>query len=184
MQIHRYPSLQQWPDLSKRAVDDYSDKFPVVQEVMKQVKAKGDAAVREYTLRFDKVDCPILEVSQEEILQAEKSLDPELTKAIRIAAENVRIFHEAQRRPVERTETTPGVVCWQKNHPIQSVGLYVPGGSAPLFSTVLMLALPASIAGCPEIILCSPPGTNGSIHPAILYAAALCKVTRIFRIGG
>jgi len=184
MQIYCYPSRENWNQLTLRATSDYSEKLPVVEEVMQNIRLRGDAAIREYTSKFDRVSVEYLLVSEAELDQAEKELDPKLAKAIRTAAVNIRTFHEAQITQTVRIETSPGVSCWQKSLPIEKVGLYIPGGSAPLFSTVLMLALPALIAGCKEVILCSPPDPAGKIHPAILFAARLCNVSRIFKIGG
>ncbi|MCL4483430.1 MAG: histidinol dehydrogenase [Bacteroidetes bacterium] len=184
MQIYRYPPKETWNTLTVRATADYSDKLTVVEEVMQNIRQRGDAAVKEFTARFDHAQIEQLQVTKLELEQAEKGIDPALANAIRAAAQNIRAFHEAQKLPVKVVETYPGVRCWQKNVPIESVGLYIPGGSAPLFSTVLMLALPAQIAGCSEVILCTPPDPTGKIHPAILFAARLCKVTKIFKIGG
>ncbi len=184
MQIYRYPPKETWNTLTVMATADYSDKLTVVEEVMQNIRQRGDAAVKEFTARFDHAQIEQLQVTKLELEQAEKGIDPALANAIRAAAQNIRAFHEAQKLPVKVVETYPGVRCWQKNVPIESVGLYIPGGSAPLFSTVLMLALPAQIAGCSEVILCTPPDPTGKIHPAILFAARLCKVTKIFKIGG
>ena len=184
MQIYRYPQKETWNSLVVRATADYSDKLPVVEEVMQNIRQRGDAAVKEFTARFDHAQIEQLQVTEQELEQAEKEIDPDLASAIRMAAENIRVFHEAQKLPVKVVETYPGVQCWQKNVPIESVGLYIPGGSAPLFSTVLMLALPALIAGCSEVVLCTPPDPTGKIHPAILFAARLCKVAKVFKIGG
>jgi histidinol dehydrogenase len=184
MQIYRYPPRESWNDLTTRATADYSDKLPVVEEVMQNIRERGDAAVREYTERFDKVQIDRFQVTDQEMIRAEKDIEPTLAQAIRTAAENIRSFHEAQIISPRVIETYHGVRCWQKNLPIEKVGLYIPGGSAPLFSTVLMLALPAMIAGCREVVLCTPPGPDGQIHPAILFAASLCKVSKVFKIGG
>jgi len=184
MQIYLNPSRENWNQLTIRATSDYSEKLPVVEEVMQNIRLHGDAAIREYTTRFDRVSVEELLVSEAELQQAERELDPNLAQAIRTAAANIRTFHEAQITHTKKIETFPGVSCWQKSLPIEKVGLYIPGGSAPLFSTVLMLALPALIAGCKEVILCSPPDPAGKIHPAILFAARLCHVSRIFKIGG
>ncbi len=184
MQIYRYPSKETWNELTARATADYSDKFPVVEEVMQNIRQRGDVAVREFTAKFDKVYLERLQVTEEELVQAGKDIDPALAKAIRTAASNIRTFHEAQKVSAKVVETSPGVQCWQKNVAINAVGLYIPGGSAPLFSSVLMLALPAFIAGCREVILCTPPDSTGKVHPAILFAAGLCKVTKVFKIGG
>lgn len=184
MQIFSYPPVANWDRLMARATSDYADKFPVVEEVMKQIQSRGDRAVIEYTAQFDKVQLETLLVPAERISLAEQQISTTLATAIRTAAGNIRQFHEAQKSSSQPIETYPGVKCWQKSHPIDKVGLYIPGGSAPLFSTVLMLALPAQIAGCREVILCTPPNQQGEIHPAILFAASLCGVTKIFRIGG
>ena len=184
MQTYRYPPKETWKVLTARATSDYSDKLPVVEEVMQGIRIRGDAAVREFTAKFDKANISTLEVSDQELTGAESKIDPQLALAIRTAAGNIRAFHESQKLAVRMVETYPGVKCWQKNLPIESIGLYIPGGSAPLFSTVLMLALPALIAGCKGVILCTPPDPEGNIHPAILFAAKLCKVSKVFRIGG
>jgi histidinol dehydrogenase len=184
MKVYNYPPKESWNTLIERATADYSDRFPVVEEVMQNIKSKGDIAVKEYTSRFDKVELEEFLVSVEELQQAESKIEPTLATAIRTAAENIRKFHNEQKTVFKEIETYPGVKCWQENHPIEIVGLYIPGGSAPLFSTVLMLALPAKLAGCREIVLCTPPDHNGNIHPAILFAANLCQVSRVFKIGG
>ena len=184
MQIFRYPPKESWDQLTTRATADYAAKLPVVEEVMQNIRARGDAAVREFTTKFDKVQLDDFLISELEIANAESEIKPDLALAIRTAANNIRTFHEAQKTTVQMVETQPGVICWQKNMPIEKVGLYIPGGSAPLFSTVLMLALPAMIAGCKEVVLCTPPDSFGKVHPAILFAARLCNVKRVFKIGG
>ncbi|MEI6275197.1 MAG: histidinol dehydrogenase [Prolixibacteraceae bacterium] len=184
MQTYRYPPKESWNELTIRATSDYSDKLPVVEEVMHQIRLRGDAAVREYTAQFDKAIIDKLQVTEQEMTQAEQEIDPVLAQAIRTAAKNIKTFHESQKIPVRIVETHPGVKCWQKNLPIESIGLYIPGGSAPLFSTVLMLAIPAMIAGCRKVVLCTPPDPNGKIPPAILFAAGLCQVSMVFKIGG
>jgi len=184
MQIYRYPVRENWNQLIERATTDYADKLPVVEEVMQAIRSRGDAAVSEYTARFDKAEIEQVQVTETELAQAESELSPALAQAIRTAAGNIHTFHVAQQSEVKAVETFPGVRCWQKSLPIDKVGLYIPGGSAPLFSTVLMLALPAMIAGCREVILCTPPNPDGKIHPAILFAANLCKVTKVYKIGG
>lgn len=163
---------------------DYSAKTEVVREVMQNIRDNGDAALREYTSKFDHADIENLMVSPEEIKASEGKLSKSLKDAIALAAKNIDIFHVAQKIPVRVVETMPGVKCWQKTVAIEKVGLYIPGGSAPLFSTVLMLGLPAMIAGCREVILCTPPDKNGDVHPAILYAAELCHISKIFKAGG
>lgn len=184
MEIYRYPPKESWVQLTARAVGDYSDKFPVVEEVMLNVRLRGDTAVREYTAKFDRAQIDKIPVSQEELARAESKISPSLALAIQTAAKNIETFHLSQKIEFHVVETFPGVKCWQRNIPIEKVGLYIPGGSAPLFSTVLMLALPALLAGCREVILCTPPDSAGDINPAILYAANLCKVSKVFKIGG
>ena len=156
----------------------------VVGSVLADVKARGDAAVKDYELKFDKVSLESLRVSDEEMREADSLVDAELKSALRQAHENIQRFHEAQRFVGRKVETQPGVTCWQKAVAIEKVGLYVPGGTAPLFSTVLMLATPAQIAGCREIVLCTPPGRDGRVNPAILVAAQIAGVNNVFKIGG
>ncbi len=156
----------------------------VVEGVLSDIRKRGDEAVREYELKFDKVALRSLKVSDEEMAEAESLVSEELKSALRLAHKNISVFHEAQRFTGKKVETMPGVCCWQKAVAIEKVGLYIPGGTAPLFSTVLMLATPAKIAGCKEIVLCSPPNREGKIHPAILYAAKIAGVNNIFKIGG
>jgi histidinol dehydrogenase len=184
MQIFRYPLRSTWDQICKRPVVDYSAKAEVVRDVMKDIREKGDAALKEYTLKFDHADIENPEVTQDEIQNAEEQLSKSLKEAINSAAKNIETFHAAQRTPLRVIETVPGVKCWQKAVAIEKVGLYIPGGSAPLFSTVLMLGIPAIIAGCREIVLCTPPDKNGKIHPAILYTAGLCHISKIFKAGG
>ncbi|MBN1145146.1 MAG: histidinol dehydrogenase [Bacteroidales bacterium] len=184
MKIIRYPSKDTWAELLRRPALNNRSVDAIVQPVLDDVRKRGDEALREYTSKFDKVDLQDLRVSGEEFLEASKLVDDELKQAIGIAVRNIETFHKAQQIKAERIETAAGVSCWQKAVAIQKVGLYVPGGTAPLFSTVLMLAVPARIAGCSEIVLCSPPGKNGKIHPAVLYAAQVTGVTSVFKIGG
>jgi len=155
-----------------------------VRPVMEAVKSQGDAALKEFTFKFDGVNLSSFLVSQEEIKAASESVDPELKEAIRTASANIESFHKAQEREELKVETMPGVSCYRRAVPIEKVGLYIPGGTAPLFSTVLMLAIPAKIAGCQEIILCTPPDKDGNVHPAILYTAELVGVNKIFKVGG
>lgn len=155
-----------------------------VQDVINEVRIKGDDAVLEFTRRFDGVDLKDMRVSPSEFDESILSLDEELKDAINIAADNIAAFHRAQLPKMIRVETMPGVTCWQKAVPIERVGLYVPGGTAPLFSTVLMLGIPASVAGCRETVLCTPPGKDGKIHPAILYAASVAGISTIIKAGG
>ena len=184
MKIYRYPLVNAWHEIAKRPVSAGSTKAEVVQEVMRNIRENGDEALREYTQKFDKVDIIAFKVTETEIQEAVLAVDPELKEAIAIAATNIDLFHVAQKVPHRVIETMKGVKCWQKSVPIEKVGLYIPGGSAPLFSTVLMLGIPALIAGCREVILCTPPDHQGKIHPAILYAAYVCHITEIYKIGG
>jgi histidinol dehydrogenase len=180
----KYPSKEDWQEMIKRPVAETISLEKTVKKILEKVKAKGDKAVRKYTKEFDGVSLKKPEISKKEIIAAEKLLSQELKNAIQQAKANIEKFHIAQIEVVKTIETMPGIKCWRKSVGIEKVGIYVPGGTAPLFSTVLMLAIPASIAGCKEIILCTPPSKDGSVHPAILYAANLCGVTRIFKAGG
>ena len=184
MKVVRYPKHNEWQDLLKRPVFDNASLFDTVNTVLKNVKLKGDIAVKEYGLKFDKVAIETLSVSEQELEWAEKCVSNELKEAILIAKENIAKFHAAQNTQLPKIETSKGVTCWQKAKAIDKVGLYIPGGTAPLFSTVLMLSVPAQIAGCKEIVLCSPPNKEGKIHPAVLYAAKIAGVSKIFKIGG
>jgi histidinol dehydrogenase len=184
MQIYRYPLQSTWGQICKRPLMDYSAKVKIVREVMNNIKEKGDKALREYTFRFDHVDLKNPEVTPEELQNSGGQLSQSLKDAISIAAKNIEAFHTAQRTPLRSIETMPGVKCWQKAVAIEKVGFYIPGGSAPLFSTVLMLGIPARIAGSSEIVLCTPPDKEGKVHPAILYAAGLCHISKIFKAGG
>ncbi|MFO7368696.1 MAG: histidinol dehydrogenase [Bacteroidales bacterium] len=184
MKIIRYPSKDTWTELLSRPALNNRSVDAIVQPVLDDVRKRGDEALIEYTRKFDKVDLQDLRVGVEEFLEASKLVDNELKQAIEMAVSNIETFHKTQQIKTEHIETATGVTCWQKAVAIQKVGLYVPGGTAPLFSTVLMLAVPARIAGCSEIALCSPPGKNGKIHPAVLYAAQVTGVTSVFKIGG
>ena len=179
-----YPEKSQWQELLKRPVMNTESLFGTVQGIIDRVKAGGDEAVLQYEMQFDKVSLSALAVSSEEFDEAENLIDEELKAAIRLAAGNISAFHAAQRFVGKKVETQSGVTCWQKAVPIEKVGLYIPGGTAPLFSTVLMLAVPACIAGCREIVLCTPPGKDGKVHPAVLFAARLAGVQRVFKAGG
>lgn len=178
------PKLETWTEILKRPTQSIADIEATVNEIFLEIKAKGDGAVKKYTELFDGISIENILVSKEEIAAAEKQVSEELKDAINLAKTNIAKFHSAQITETITVETTEGVVCWQEKRPIQKVGLYIPGGSAPLFSTVLMLAVPANIAGCEEIILCTPPNKEGKINPAILYTANLCGVSKIFKIGG
>lgn len=179
-----YPDKAQWADLLKRPVMNTEDLFDTVRSVINRVKAEGDRAVLAYEEQFDKVQLASLAVSEEEWAEADSLIDEELKQAIRLAKQNIETFHAAQRFEGKKVTTSAGVTCWQKAVPIEKVGLYIPGGTAPLFSTVLMLAVPAKIAGCGEIVLCTPPGRDGKVHPAVLFAAKVAGVSRIFKAGG
>lgn len=184
MKTYLNPDKTLWPEILKRPLFDVSELYGRVQEVLTEIKKKGDNALFNYTEKFDGVKLDELAVTAKEIEDAEKLVESELKNAISLAAKNIELFHASQKTPPQKTETMPGVMCWQKSVPIEKVGLYIPGGTAPLFSTVLMLAIPAQIAGCKEIILCSPPNKKGKIHPAILYAAKISGVTKIYKLGG
>jgi len=184
MQRIKYPDRKDWGEILKRPSFDSSSLEQTVKGVLDEVKATGDEAVRKFTLQFDKVEIKELRLTDAEIAQAEKSVSVELKQAILEAKNNIEKFHATQLRDMEFVETAPGIQCWRKSVPIEKVGLYIPGGSAPLFSTVLMLAIPARLAGCKEIVLCSPPNTNGQLNPAILFTAGIAGITKIFRVGG
>ena len=184
MEIIKYPNPDEWNKLIKRPALDVSSLFGTVQKVLDEVRTQGDEAVKKYGEQFDKVKISDLLVSETEINEAETLVNAELKEAILIAKNNIEKFHEAQKFNGNRIETTTGVTCWQKAVAIEKVGLYIPGGSAPVFSTVLMLAIPANIAGCKEIVLCSPPNKEGKLHPAILYAAKIAGVSIIIKAGG
>lgn len=184
MNIIRYPARSEWKNLLSRPTLNTATLRDTVLQVLGDIRAKGDKAVIEYEEKFDKVKLSSLEVTEEEFAEAEKATDNTLKEAIGKALENIRTFHASQKFEGQKVTTTTGVTCWQKAVAIEKVGLYIPGGTAPLFSTVLMLAAPAKIAGCKEIVLCSPPNREGKINPAILYAAKAAGVSRIFKAGG
>jgi len=184
MNIIKYPTRQEWAQIIERPHLDTEQLNQTVAAVLADVKTRGDEAVKGYELKFDHVDLDTLAVSQAEIDEAHKLVSNELSQAIELAHSNIRKFHESQRFRSKKVETQPGVVCWQKSIAIERVGLYIPGGTAPLFSTVLMLATPAKIAGCSEIVLCTPPDRQGRVNPAILEAARVAGVSKIFKIGG
>lgn len=184
MEITRYPSRKEWQRLLSRPAMDVTTLFDTVRTVLEEVRREGDAAVKRYEEKFDKVKPAALEVSDAEIEDARSLVSEELKQAIRTAKANIETFHAAQRFTGNKVETTEGVTCWQKAVAIEKVGLYIPGGTAPLFSTVLMLAVPAHIAGCREIVMCTPPNREGKVHPAILFAAQTAGVDKIFKAGG
>ena len=179
-----YPKKETWSEILKRPTQTVKEIETTVNQVFEDVQNNGDTAIKKYTKKFDKVAVTSLQVTQEEISIAVEAVSSELKEAIQQAAANIEKFHRAQKTEKVYQETTPGVVCWQEKRPIEKVGLYIPGGTAPLLSTVLMLAIPAKIAGCQEIILCSPPNFEGKIANEILYTANLCGVTNIFKVGG
>ena len=184
IKTYKYPDRENWEVLQQRPELDVTSLFDTVQSVLSDVKTEGDGAVRRYGERFDKVCIDNLSVSADEISEAESLLFDDLKQAIQVALKNIEKFHAAQLFDMKGVETMPGVVCRQKAVAIEKVGLYIPGGTAPLFSTVLMLAIPARIAGCEEIVLCTPPNSEGKINPAILYAAKIAGVSKIFKVGG
>ncbi len=179
-----YPAATDWEKISARPHLDTQQLAEVVKDVLADIKANGDEAVRKYESKFDHVELDSLKVRADEINEAEGLIDDELKNALLTAYHNIYSFHECQRFQSHHVETCPGVDCWQKSMPIDKVGLYIPGGTAPLFSTVLMLATPAKIAGCKDIVICTPPNKEGKVNPAILMAAKIAGVTEIFKIGG
>lgn len=184
MELIKYPAIETWKDILKRPSIDNTSLEATVQTVLSDIKTNGQSAVKKYTLQFDKVDLENILVSNDEFAIAEKSITTELKQAIQLAKKNIETFHSAQKENSQVIETMPGVKCWRKSIAIQKVGLYIPGGTAPLFSTILMLGVPAKLAGCEEIILCTPPDVNGNINPAILYAAKLIGISKVFKVGG
>ena len=184
MRIIEYPQPSQWADIVERPHLDVSQLNAVVESVLADIREHGDVAVKQYEEKFDHVALQSLAVSETEMLEAESLVSDELKDALRLAHRNISKFHAEQRFEGKKIETAPGIVCWQKSSPIEKVGLYIPGGTAPLFSTVLMLATPAKIAGCREIVLCTPPNREGRVNPAILMAARIAGVDKIFKIGG
>lgn len=184
MNIIKFPSENELPVLLTRPVIDTTQLNTIVSNILQSVKSGGDEAIKDFELKFDKVQLDSLLVSEREIHEAEVLIPEELKQSIQLAKQNIYTFHSAQNTELHKVETVHGVTCWQKAVPIEKIGLYIPGGTAPLFSTVLMLALPAQIAGCKQIVLCSPPNKEGKIHPAVLYAAKTAGVNRIYKIGG
>lgn len=184
MILINYPPREQWAEILRRPALDTENLFDTVRSIIDRVKAEGDKAVLDYEARFDKVELASLAVTEEEMQEAVEAVGVELKAAIYLAQNNIEKFHAAQRFTGKKVETMEGVTCWQKAVGIEKVGLYIPGGTAPLFSTVLMLAVPAKLAGCKEIVLCSPPGKDGKIHPAVLFAARVAGVSKIYKAGG
>ena len=184
MKVFKYPEISEWESLCKRAQIAKNELEDIVNGILENVKLNGDKALFEYSEKFDKVSLDTLQVSTEEIEAANKNVPQDLKEAIQLAKKNIEVFHASQKNKETVVETTKGVQCWRKSLPIEKVGLYIPGGSAPLFSTILMLGVPAKLAGCNEIVLCTPPSKDGSVNPAILYTAHLVGVTKIFKVGG
>lgn len=184
MKTIKYPNKSEWTELLKRPAMDTASLEATVVAVLADVKTNGDEAVKKYTLQFDKVQIENLLVTEAEFSAAEKNVSKELKAAIQLAKNNIEKFHISQKEESKVIETATGVKCWRKSIGIEKVGLYIPGGSAPLFSTILMLGVPASIAGCKEIVLCTPPTPSGEINPAILYTAKLVGISKVFKIGG
>ncbi|WP_221658107.1 histidinol dehydrogenase [Bacteroides salyersiae] len=184
MKVIKYPSKEKWAEILRRPALNTESLFDTVRGIIDRVQTEGDKAVIEYEATFDKAELTSLAVTNEELEEGVALVSEELKAAISLAKQNIERFHAAQKFVGKKVETMPGVTCWQKAVGIEKVGLYIPGGTAPLFSTVLMLAVPAKIAGCKDIILCTPPDSKGKIHPAILFAARLAGVDRIFKAGG
>lgn len=184
MKIIKYPHISDYQEICSRPRIDTTTLNGVVNEVLSDIRQRGDDAVKAYELKFDHVELKELRVTESEIDEAYRTIDCELRDAIQLAHDNIKAFHESQIYEGKKIETSPGVCCWQKSVAIEKVGLYIPGGTAPLFSTVLMLATPAKIAGCKEIVLCTPPNKEGNAHPAILVAAKISGVSRIIKAGG
>lgn len=182
--IFEYPDRKTWSSLITRNVLKQENLRNSVLNIFDKVAVDGDAALKEFNLKYDKADTALLKVSQTELENAEFSVEDDLKNAIALAKENIYKFHFAQKQTVLKVETMPGVTCWRVSRAISKVGFYIPGGSAPLFSTVLMLGVPAQIAGCNEIVLCTPPQADGSINPVILFTAKLCGITQIYKVGG
>ncbi len=184
MQIIKYPDKKDWIDLLRRPAIDASGLEEKVEKILRGVRKKGDKAIRKYTKKYDRFQLDEIRVTESEIAEAADQLAPELKVAIQLAASNIETFHRSQVQEREWIVTMPGIMCSRKSVAIERVGLYIPGGSAPLFSTVLMLGIPARLAKCKEIILCTPPGSEGAIHPAILFAAQYVGITNIYKVGG
>ncbi|MCD0456131.1 histidinol dehydrogenase [Chryseobacterium sp. LC2016-27] len=184
MKINKYPKKESWPELVKRPLLKRKELTELITDIFNEVEKNGDQALIAFNKKFDQAEVENIQVSEEEIENSENLINEELKIAIQQAKENITKFHSSQITEIQKIETTKGVVCWRENRPIEKIGIYIPGGTAPLFSTVLMLAIPAQLAGCKEIILCTPPDKNGNINAAILYTAKLCGVTKVFKTGG
>lgn len=184
IEVVKYPAKSDWKNILKRPTIDSVSLEETVCSILKSVKENGDIALKEYAFTFDKVQLTSLQISEKEINEADNLISDDLKKAIQIAKSNIEIFHASQKEETKIIEISKGILCWRKSVGIEKVGLYIPGGSAPLFSTVLMLGVPAKLAGCKEIILCTPSDSNGNINPAILFAAQMVGITKIFKVGG
>jgi histidinol dehydrogenase len=184
MEIIRYPQRETWPEILQRPVFDVESEYETVKKILDDVRSRGDTALRDYTRTFDKVDLDYFAISEEEFEEAIRRVPVDLRSAIQTAKANIEKFHRSQIEEVRAIETSPGVLCWRKPVAIERVGLYIPGGTAPLFSTVLMLGVPAQLAGCREVVLCTPPSVDGRIASEILYAAKQCGITKVFKAGG
>jgi histidinol dehydrogenase len=184
MKLYKYPAKAEWEELIERPVMDTESLEGPVKKILQEVKKKGDEALRKFTRQFDKADIKDFAINPDEFLAAQSALDPKLKAAILSARVNIETFHSTQLTEAEPIETMPGVNCWRKNIAIEKVGLYIPGGTAPLFSTLLMLGVPAKLAGCKEIIVCTPPDENGKVPDVILFAAKAVGITKVFRVGG
>jgi histidinol dehydrogenase len=184
MKIIKYPEIDQWEAVSQRPLIDNSKIESIVSDILREVKENGDSALNKFREQFDKVAITEFEVTKSELINAENEVSDSLKVAIQLAKQNIEAFHSAQLQATKIIETTTGVNCWRKSVGIEKVGLYIPGGSAPLFSTLLMLAIPAKIAGCREVIVCTPPAKDGGIHPAIRYTAQLLGIEKIYKTGG
>ncbi|AYN02480.1 histidinol dehydrogenase [Chryseobacterium sp. 3008163] len=184
MNIYKNPKRETWFELTKRPVFKKQEVSEIIKEIFEEIERNGDQALIEFAEKFDSAKINQLRVTSKEINESVDLVSEELKFAIQIAKENITKFHASQKNEIQKVETTKGVICWRENRAIEKVGIYIPGGTAPLFSTVLMLAIPAQLAGCKEIILCTPPDQNGNINPAILYTAQLCGISKIFKAGG
>ncbi|MBV8326800.1 histidinol dehydrogenase [Chryseobacterium sp.] len=184
MNLYKYPKKEIWTALVKRPVIERKEISELIAGIFKEVETNGDQALLDFNRKFDQAVTDRIAVTEAEMNEVENLISPELKQAIQQAKENISVFHKSQIADVQKIETTSGVICWRENRAVEKVGIYIPGGTAPLFSTVLMLAIPANLAGCKEVILCTPPDKNGNINPAILYAAQLCGVSAIFKTGG
>ena len=184
MKRYNNPSKSTWETICKRPAINSADLSSIVNDVLENVKINGDSAIRSYAEKFDGVSLKNLLISEQEISLSKEQVSAELKNAIQLAKNNIECFHKGQKESINRVETSDGIECWRESRAIEKVGLYIPGGTAPLFSTVLMLGIPAKLAGCAEIVLCTPPAKDGSVHPAILYTADLTGINKIYKVGG